>query len=293
MDTEQTDGGRPRASGWKEAITAWVGVASVLVLGGGLIITNNANREQQRANLKQLKITEQGQVTDRFGRGIDQLGSGKRAVRIGGVYALGQLLHDSPDEEANIIEVLSAYIRDHTHTPAAAASTSVAAALHACTSAPTSDVHRTSDVHPTTDVQAALTILGRRPDPGSHRHIDLTKAHLTGASLAAAYLGGADLREADFTTAYLRGAHLHGAALRGADLHGADLCRADLTGAHLPGADLTGADLTRAHLTGADLTVADLTGARWPLHTAIPHGWVRDPDSGLLKGASEGASNAP
>ena len=77
MDAEQTDGGRPKRSGWKDVLTTWVPVASVLVLGVGLIITNNANREQQKANLKQLTITERGQVTDRFGRAIDQLGSGK------------------------------------------------------------------------------------------------------------------------------------------------------------------------------------------------------------------------
>src|SRR5262245_8067515 len=167
MDAEQTDGGRPRASGWKEAITAWVGVASVLVLGGGLILTNNANRAQQAANLKQLKITEQGQITDRFGRAIDQLGSDKLDVRLGGIYALERLMHDSPADESNILEVLTAYIRDPPHTSAAAGS-------HATTSASIS-------LRPPTDIQADLTVIGRRPDPTRHHGIDLTDADITGA----------------------------------------------------------------------------------------------------------------
>jgi hypothetical protein len=226
-------------------------------------LTAAANRDTNNANLAQQRLTEQGQVTDRFGRAIDQLGSRKRDVRLGGIYSLERLMHDSPPDEPNIIEVLSAYIRDNTHLSAAAALIGSTSAL--APSYPT-------DVHPKTDVAAALTVLGRRPDPASPLYVRLGKADITGASLPSANLTGADLRAADLTHAYLTRASLHDASLRWANL----------TSANLPDTDLTG-----ANLTGANLTRANLTRARWPLHISP---FLRDgAESGLgLAEASRG-----
>ena len=302
--------------GWHETATAAAAIFSALFIAVGLFFTNAANREQQR-------LTEQGQVTERFGRAVDQLGSGTLDIRLGGVYALERLMHDSPADEANLLEVLSAYIRDHTGAPTAPA--------RATTSAPSSP-------HPATDVQAALTVIGRRPAPASHQGIDLTDTNVTGARLTRANLAGADLismdltraglaganlTSADLTSADLTSAQLAGAHLDGADLTRAHLTRADLFDAYLAGAqlygayladtqlygaqltyanlygvDLTHANLTRADLTharliradltdakvdGTDFTAADLTGALWPASAAVPNGWLRDIHSGRLK----------
>jgi uncharacterized protein YjbI with pentapeptide repeats len=282
MSTGPTGGGgSSRRPDWRKNVTPAVSILSVLLVAVGLILTAAANRDTNNANLAQQRLTEQGQVTDRFGRAIDQLGSRKRDVRLGGIYSLERLMHDSPPDEPNIIEVLSAYIRDNTHL-------SAAAALVGSTSAPAPSYP--TDVHPKTDVAAALTVLGRRPDPASHRHVLLAKADITGASLPSANLTGADLRAADLTHAFLTRASLPDASLRWANLTSANLTSANLTSAHLPdtdltGADLTGANLTGANLTGANLTDANLTRARWPLHISVPPGWVRNPDSGLLKRA--------
>jgi hypothetical protein len=189
-------------------------------------------------------------------------------------------MHDSPPDQSNIIEVLSAYVRDNTHR-------SAAAALVGSTSAPAPS-HPT-DVHPKTDVAAALTVLGRRPDPASHQHVFLAKADITGASLPGANLTGADLRAADLTHAYAPKASLHNASLRWANFTSANLTGADLTGAYLSYTELTGANLTGAKLTGAKLTGANLTGARWPLHISVPQGWARNLDSGLLQRAGRSA----
>lgn len=43
-----------------------------------------------------LRVSEEGQITDRFGRAVDQLGSDQFTIRLGGVYALERIARDSP-----------------------------------------------------------------------------------------------------------------------------------------------------------------------------------------------------
>src|SRR5690242_8538811 len=196
MGGERTEDRKRSAPHWTETATTLATIGSVLLVAVGLFITNAENRQQQA-------LTERGQITERFGRAVDQLGSDKLDVRLGGVYALERLMHDSRADEPNIIEVLSAYVRDH---PASAAGS------HKKTSASTQP-------HLPTDVQAALTVLGRRPDPAHHTGVDLTDADISGAQL-----------------------------------RGVKFDRVDLTGANLTDANLSDAHLTRADLTGANLT---------------------------------------
>jgi hypothetical protein len=264
-----------------------VGFLSVLAVVLGVFVTNAANRAQQR-------LTEQGQVTERFGSDIDLLGSNELDVRVGGIYALERLMHDSPADEAKIVEVLSAFIRDHSPESLTAGSHVITSPCRAGRT-----ISKGRPPHPSNDAQAALVVLGRRPvfvADQPHIDIDLTWAGIAGASLLHANLDGADLRCAGLTRAYLIDASLRGASLRWAYLISADLTGANLTGAHLPytdlsrakfiRADLAGADLTGAKLTGADFTGADLTGALWPTGAAVPEGWQRDTDSGRLKRAT-------
>ena len=215
-------------------------------------------------------------------------------MRVGGIYALERLMHDSPADEAKIVEVLSAFIRDHAPESLPARS---GANTSPCRSAVTTSKGRPS--HPSNDAQAALEVLGRRPVlVGNDLHANLTWADIAGASLFRANLDGADLRCAGLTGAYLNDASLRRAYLRWAYLTGAHLNKAHLTEAHLPYtdlssanltdadltyADLTGANLTGANLTRADLTGANLTGALWPANTTVPKGWQRDGDSGRLE----------
>ena len=62
-----------------------------------------------------LNLTEQGQVTDRYTKAIEQLGSDKLDVRIGGIYALERIARDSPRDHPTVMEVLTAFIREHSH----------------------------------------------------------------------------------------------------------------------------------------------------------------------------------
>ena len=60
-----------------------------------------------------LELTEQGQVTDRYTKAIEQLGSDKLDVRIGGIYALERVARDSAKDHPTVMEVLTAFIREH------------------------------------------------------------------------------------------------------------------------------------------------------------------------------------
>jgi len=247
---------------------------------------------------KQLRISEQGQITNRFNAAITNLGSDSVDVRLGGVYGLERIMQDSVRDHPTVVSVLTAYVRRHAPLPEAG-------------------VDRKQTVAPVvtlpTDVEAAMGVLAKRPlevetfgldvnrtdlrglrsGQGGSRFAgmifqeadltgaDLTNANLTGtvlrgsslagATLSVASVSGADLTEANLNKADLSGADLTGARLTGAELNGAVLSSAvlkrttfrtaNMNGSNLTGADLNGADLTDARLAFANLALADLTGA--------------------------------
>ena len=189
------------------------------------------------------ELAEQAQVTERFTKAIGQLGSGKLDVRIGSIYALERIARDSPRDHPAVMEVLTAFVRDHSHDqwPRRKADGN----FRARTTRP--------------DVQAALTVIGRRDPARDQDVIDLGGANLTNAALAGARLAGAYLDGANLTSALLHRADLSGAFLR-ADLSETSLYSANLQGAHLMSANLTNAKLWEANLSGAWLLGANLTG---------------------------------
>lgn len=222
------------------------------VAGGALLLSLVFTWQQQRDTVRQvndqLTVTRQAQAGERFGRAIDQLGSDKLDIRLGGIYELEQLARQADDRRLVVYEVLAAYVRQH---------------------APRSRTRQQILQVRAPDVQAALTVLGRRDHHPKDPSLDLT-------GVGGADLNGADLREADLREAYLdhsdlsfvglnradlRGAELGRSSLFGAFLRGADLREAHLEDAKLAHADLRGADLRGAHLNGADLRSAELNGA--------------------------------
>ncbi len=219
----------------------------LLTLGAGLFAAGALVFTARNFTLSRrtFELTEQGQVTDRYTKAIEQLGSEKLDVRIGGVYALERVARDSARDHPAVMDVLAAFIREHSHEPW-----------------PPSDPagrERARSTRP--DVQAALTVVGRRDAKRDTERINLGGADLTRANLTRAHLGGANLTDADLTRAHLTDAHLGGAHLTDADLTRANLTRAHLTGAHLGGAHLTGAHLNGAHLGDAHLNGAHLGDA--------------------------------
>jgi hypothetical protein len=195
---------------------------------------------------RQLRISKEGQVTDRYTKAIDQLGNREALeVRIGGIYALERIGKDSEKDRRTIVEVLAAFVRQHAPLPGGI---------------PQTDEPR-QVANPAADVQTAISVLGRLPAPEGI--IDLSLTDLTGANLAGANLTGVNLAGTRLVDAELAGAKLVGANLDGAKLRGANLNSATITRAILTGADLTGTILTRADLTGSNLFRADLTAAKF------------------------------
>jgi uncharacterized protein YjbI with pentapeptide repeats len=221
------------------------------VAGGAVLVGILFTWQQQQLTTRQvtdqLTVTRQGQVGERFSRAIDQLGSAKLDVRLGGIYELEQLAWQADDRRLVIYEVLSAYIRQH--------------------GSPSRGPTRQDLQARAPDVQAALTVLGRRKHsqedpPLNLRHTSLEGAYLVGANLRGVKFGAADLRHADLSGADLYGAELERMRLDGADLSGASLGRVRLGGADLEGTVLTDAVLTEANLSGAVLRKANLGNAR-------------------------------
>ncbi len=231
---------------------------------------------------KQADVAEQGHITDRISKAVEQLGAektvedgdGKRTVpnlevRLGGIYALERIARDSDRDHVQVVEILCAYIREN-------------AGLVEVTSAQTDKDgnEQPAEVKQRVDTQAALTVLGRRTDEqivleGDYRldlrGADLRKADMANEKWQEARLDGANLQEAQINWANLQGAWLGGANLQKARLDGANLqkawlSRADLQEAVLYRADLQGARLYHAKLHKAQLYRAKLHNAR--LHQA-------------------------
>jgi uncharacterized protein YjbI with pentapeptide repeats len=235
--------------------------------------------------IKTFRLNLQGQLTERFTRAIDQLGSSQIDVCLGGIYALGRIARESKSDHGPIMEILAGYIREHApHLPPTfAARGREERDGDKVERQPGPQATRAvRTLRAAIDVQAALSVIagrvlaydsGRAFDLSSTdlRGCDLRRAALAGIDLSLSDLSGANLRGVDLTHAEISEARLTGATLTeanlteanlsGASLAGADLVDAVLNGAVLTGCELVAADLTSAYLADADLSEADLTGA--------------------------------
>ncbi|MGB3438279.1 MAG: pentapeptide repeat-containing protein [Actinophytocola sp.] len=254
-DTSRSVAGKVfRWAGWSHLAafaTAATAIAALWFTNKSLLATN-----------QQIALAQESQLAERYGRAVEQLGSDKADVRMGGIYSLERLGQDSVRDQPVVVQVLASFVRNH---------------------APISAGCPHGLDHPlAADVQAALTVLGRR-DPGQDGggRLDLSRTCLHNADLSEAELTRVDLSLSDlwnaqFTEANLRNAfialtdatdanfdqaRLSGASMPDTVLHRATFHSADLTDAHLVTADLTDARLNKANLTGADLTDAHVAGA--------------------------------
>ncbi|MCF2536265.1 pentapeptide repeat-containing protein [Streptomyces nigra] len=263
---------------------------TLLQVVGGLVVLFGAfaTWRQLRVSQDGLRAAQEGYVTDRFSRAVDQLGSDKLDVRIGGLHALWRIAEQSARDREAIISIQAAYLRTHLPWPPAAPESAAA-------DAPINDIAPLETR--SADAQVALTALGvlcqHREQSWVNLSItDLRRADCDGlwfpevnfdracmeaagfyrANLTQASLVSVNLRHADLTTAILRRARCVLADLRAAklvrtDLRDADFTETDLREANLRKADAHSAvfhraDLRMADLRGTDLSTADLAGAR-------------------------------
>jgi hypothetical protein len=216
---------------------------------------------------RRVKVAEQGHITDRCTKAIEQLGAltadGKPNIEVplGAIYALERIAHDSARDHWTIMEVLTAYVRQNAPAP---------------TEEPMEEENNAAMAKgPPTEIRAILTVLGRRwrgrsQEREEHR-LDLRQSDLRGADLAEkhieraifawARLQGANLEGVHAKGALFGGAHLERTSFHSAHLEGAGLDIAHLQGAGFHGARLEGARLVGAHLEGAFFDHACLRGA--------------------------------
>jgi hypothetical protein len=176
--------GPPRAKALNDAR------ASVLQLLGGLVILAGAY-----LTARGVRLNRASHISDRFSKGVEQLGHTEPATRVGGVYALERVMRDAPFEQRSVIETLVAFLRGARHPAGATASGSSAASA------------------PPADQAAALRVIGRRRvdyDPEGVEHYGW---NLTGLDLSDFSLRSGDFTRVNFWKSDLRRANLRGANL--------------------------------------------------------------------------------
>lgn len=144
-----------------------------------------------------LRVTERGQITDRFTKAIEQLGNKEQLeLRLGAIYALEKIAHDSADYHWQVMEILTAYVRSGFSWKESA------------------EPKRGDEVP--LDLEAVMTVLRRRKH---EREIKAQRIDLSRSDLRNVNLNDANLQRALFLAANLQMAHLIGAKLQGARFH--------------------------------------------------------------------------
>jgi len=209
---------------------------------------------------RNVRATEEKQVTDRFSKAVEQLQSDKLAVQLGGVYALERIAKDSKRDYWTIMEVLTSFVRAN----------SPINSLNINTLRPIS-----------ADIQEAITVIGRcnfnqNQESGKVNlsRVNLSEANFDSANFRKVNFRESDLRKVTFGEAYLKGADLRGANLSEANprignlpikkviFAEALLSQSNLTRARLPRSDFREADLHKANLGGANLSEATFIKAK-------------------------------
>jgi hypothetical protein len=230
------------------AITvAAIGALATFIVGYlNFRAARRAQKWQESQGNQQLELALSSQITDRFTKAIDQLGSLNKAVRIGGIFALERIALDSlRDKRAtytlqSIAYTLATFVRE----------TQPSANIQDSSYIPMLKIRAP-------DVQAAMTVLCR--SPLCDIRVNASNADLRDLSRTDLRLdlSRVDLRRASLSGARLDGVNLWGTRLEGADLRRAHLRCAGLSDAHLGRLDLMGKD----YEYGADLSDSDLTDA--------------------------------
>ncbi len=229
---EKTDASE-RVNDYRQTlIQAFGGIAIAI----GLYLTyRRISTAEENTSLAQesLKVSRDGQVTERFTRAIDQLGNQSMEIRLGGIYSLAQIARQyAEDYHWTVVEVLSAFLRKHARSAKVLGE----------------------------DVQAALTAIGRRDsdrDDTFRNQVDLSKCIFAGAFLHRCDLSNTNLTKVDLMGADLRGVLFTDSNLSGAKLEGADLLKAWFRNADLTECDLRGAKNVAADRLCDAETLAD------------------------------------
>lgn len=245
----------------------------------------------QERHDEQTKADKRRRIVESLSKAIEQLGSDKLQVRIGGIYTLERIYtEESYDDYRVIVEILTALVREGSHSDRKIS--------------PGSGIDLTSQYSELPgDVATAMTVLKRRPEWGRRIEIDqkmsldfrgsnLSRIDFRLSSQWAGFflridLNNANLEQSDFSYSKCESVNFFSSKLSGAsfmgtkiyncafsyadiksvnfsfaDLHGVYFFSANLSEAHFEFAQLNNVEFANANLRGANFLGADFTGAK-------------------------------
>jgi hypothetical protein len=226
---------------------------------GGLLVLIGASAGVA-VSLREISLGREGQITERFTRAIDQIGSERVEVRVGGLFALERIVKNSVPDRKAIGEVLATFVNSRLPWEEKEDGEEIDAAPLPPGRTPKGILYaRAPDVH------AAMTVLGRG---GFHLdyqekkegiillNVDLGTAFLPDlvydffavahCNLNNASFEDCSFRKANFIDCNLRGVRLRNANLEGAVFDGVNLEYAKLAGTNLKDAEFENTKLNNA-----------------------------------------------
>ena len=284
----------------------FAGIGAALLIGAAIWQARTATQR----HVAQTDADRQRRITESFSKAVEQLGSEKLEVRLGGIYSLERISKESHDDYWTVMENLAAFVRERSKRVWAEMSlqdaeeniTKRAYRFWEEAGQPEGRGNEFWDKAcekekarrpPEADIAAALMVIKRRSVKDQKREeANGWRFDLNGAILCCASLEGINLKNVFLYAAHLEGAvlanaHLQRAFLRAARLDGANLIRAHLDGANLIRAHLNDANLESAHLEEADLRHARLHNAILVL-TNLTRTRIGGADFGTAKAVNQG-----
>jgi hypothetical protein len=223
-------------------IQALVGTLATIATSIAAFVAFRNYQESQRKN-----------IADRFSKAVEMLGHDKVNVRLGGIFALEQIAKSEDEYYQQIMEILTAYVREQSPWPEKEEEQRKVDPL-------TGRITKLAE-----DIQAVMTVVSRRrftyQQKEEHR-LDLHAVDLRNLQLTEnSKLQGVDFQGSCLNEAFMNKVRLEGADLRYAHLEGADLCYAHLEGADLSNGCFNNAQFFQAKLQRVDFTKSNLERA--------------------------------
>lgn len=245
---------------WGEISRIAIPITALLAAVVGAVIASH----NQAARLRELRNVEDANATDRFSRAIEQLASEDWIVRLGAIFSLERIGHDSQRDRPVVVQILRSELyggaQKLRETGPQGSEYQSRAQARSVESALFAGLMRLRQ-HGEMDVTASLlrNHIELSGEDFSEAHLDDFSFWMTvamgcrfdKASLKNIHVSSGTFGVTSFDDANLRGAHfdqgtLYECSFRGADLTGADFRGAVFEDCDFKGAKVAGATLDRA-----------------------------------------------
>jgi len=281
---QQDDGA---SEGWSTIIRN-LGLGAAGILGLPFLVwqtfqrdrTSNAEVRQADASEREVELSQQFQVPERFTKTVELFTNNSAVVRLSAIYALETISRLSETDYWSIMDILADFVREATVRVNLEEFERLQKAVARATVKNEKEELENkiewwlSKNKNNADVLAAMKVMGRskqklRPEEIQHdvqgldlSFIKIIKLDLTRLNFSSAVANNACFMYSILKSAQFKGTVLSKANFRGAILERANLMGAKLVKANLEAADLREANLHIANLRAANLAEANLEGAR-------------------------------